>query len=132
EMVHRELGNVDAHFTGDRRNEPVHFAVELQRLHHFGAKDFQRTAVVVQVHAGGRRNQLVRELGRQTARQPRIFPILAPPAHDVVALVHSTDQVRQIPWVVLKVAVGGGDQPPSRFFEAGGKRGRLAEVPAKP
>ena len=48
-MVHDVLFDARAELARDRRQEPVHLAVELHRLHDFGAEHLQRAAVVVQV-----------------------------------------------------------------------------------
>ncbi len=58
-VIDDHLGDLDADLAGDRRQEPVHLAVEPQRLDDFGAEHLQRAAVVVQRHAGRPRDQPV-------------------------------------------------------------------------
>ena len=130
-MVDDHLGDRDADLAGDRRQEAVHLAVEAQRLDHLGAKHLQRTAVVVQRHAGRPRDQLVGHHARQAAGDERVFAILAPAADDVVALFDQRDHRGNVARIVLEVAVGGHDQAAARVRDAGGKRRGLAEVAAE-
>src|SRR4029078_4950478 len=66
------------------------------------------------------------------ARQPGIFAVLAPAAHDVGPCLDPADHLRQITRIVLKVTVGRRDQAPSGVLDAGRKRRRLSEIPPEP
>ena len=130
-MVHFHLGDLHADLAGDGRQKPVHLAVQPQRLDHFGAEHLQRATVVVKRHAGGPRDQLVGNHRRQASRDERILAVLAPAAHDVVALVDQGDHRRNVARVVLEVAVGGHHQPATGGRNAGRKRRGLAKVAAE-
>ena len=61
----------------------------------------------------------------------RVFPILAPAADDVVALIDQRHHRGNVARIVLQIAVGGDHQPAARVREAGRKRRGLPEVAAK-
>ena len=131
-MVDDALGNRHAQLAGNRRQEPVHLAVQPQRLDDLRAKHLQRAAVVVQLHARRPRDDPVRHHRRQPARQERVLPVLPPAADDVGALLDQLDQRRDVRGVVLQVAVRRHDQRPARVRKPGGERRRLTEIPPEP
>ena len=130
-VVDLHLGHGDAHPGGDRGDEAVHLAVEPQALHDLGADRLQRAAVVVQVHAGGPRDEPVREpRGQPLAtsgscrcrRQPQT---MSKPSSSFAT------SARDVGGVVLQVAVRGHDDVAARVVEPGGEGRRLAEVAAQ-
>ena len=127
-VVDHDLGDGDALLAGNRRQEPVHLTVELQRLDDFGAEHFERAAIIVQVHAGGRRDQPVRNRRGQSPRQECVLPILPPAADNVGATFERVHHCGNVARIVLEVAVGSDDQPAPRVSETGGERGGLPEV----
>src|SRR5205823_5467956 len=130
-VIHRDLGDGHTLLARDRRQKPVHLAVQLQRFHYVRAKRLQRAPVVVQPDAGGDRDHLVGDDRRHAAREERILPLLAPPADDVIAALEQIDERRDVARIVLQIAVGGDDDAAARMVEAGGKRRRLTEVAAE-
>ncbi len=131
-MVDHLFDDRDALLAGDRRQKPVHLAVQLQRLHDLGSEHFQRTAVVVKLDAGRKRDDRVGDHRGQAAIEERIFPVLSPARDDVgAALLQDFDHPRNVARIVLQVAVGRHDVAAARVGEAGGKRGSLAEVSAE-
>ena len=128
-MVHDHFADADANLAGNGWQEPVHLAVQLQRLDDLRAEDLQRAAVVVQTHAGRPGDQAVRHHRRQPPRDERVLPVLAPAADDVLALIDQIDHARQVSRIVLQIAVGGRDEPAARELESCRERRRLAEVP---
>ena len=102
----------------------MHLAIELQRLDDLGTEDLQRTAIVVQLDARGPRDEPIGEHRRQPAIDERILAVLAPAAHDVAFVLpmpfftelptppsRRATIAGEIARVVLKIAVGGGNQP---------------------
>ncbi len=106
----------------------MHLAIQPQRLHDFGAEGLERTAVVVEMDAGGPRDQAVGQKRRQAPVQPGVLPILSPAAHDVESLIEPRDHRRNVARIVLEVAVGCDDDAATGGGESGRKRGRLSEV----
>ena len=131
-MAHDHLVDRDpepARYGGD---EPVHLAVELQVLHHFGPEGLQRASIVVKMDAGGHGDEPVRDLGWKRPGEKRVLPVLPPAAHHVESRVEPLDQARDVPGIVLQVGVQGHDDRGPRFGEARGQRRGLAEVLAEP
>ena len=129
-MVHRHLGQRDAHPRRDRGDETMHLAVEAQPLHHLGAHRLQRAPVIVEMDPGGRGDDPVRE-PRGDLLRDRIATLLAPSADHVVSLVQLGDEAWDVGRIVLEVAVGGDDDLAAGVVEAGGEGGGLPEVPAQ-
>ena len=114
-MVDHHLGDAHALLAGDRRQEPVHLAVEAQRLDDLRAEHLERAAVVVQRDARGHGDQPVGEHRRHAAGEERVLAVLAPAADDVEAARRSSSHhPRDVGGVVLQVAVGGDHQPAAR------------------
>ena len=131
-MVDDVLDDRDAELARDRRQEPVHLAVQLHRLHDLGAEHLQRAAVVVQLDARRPRDQPVRDHRRQPPVDERVLAVL-PPARDDVGrrLLEPIDHGADVARIVLQVAVHRDDVAPARVREAGGEGGGLAEVAAE-
>ena len=131
-MVDDDFGDTHALIAGDRRQEAVHLAVQTHALHDLRAKDLQRAAVVVQVHARNGGDQTVGDHRRQPARDELVLSVLPPAARDVVAALDHLDHRRNVARIVLQIAVRGDDEPSARVIEAGRERRGLAEIAPQP
>ena len=131
-MVDHVLDDGDAELARDRRQEAVHLAVQLHRLHDLGAEHLQRAAVVVQLHAGRARDQPVGDRRRQPPVDEGVLAVL-PPAATMSAGVFSSsiDHGADVARIVLQVAVHRDDVAPAGVSEAGREGGGLAEVAAE-
>ena len=117
---------------GQERDEPVHFAVNLDAFDHLVAVGFQAAVEVVQLDSGSQPRRAVEEFTRQ--RLPdRIEPALFPSADQVVSLfgnhpVQFRDFVRR----VLQIGVHRDhDVAPGRF-EAAVESGRFPVIAPEP
>ena len=126
-VVDDVLGDRDAHLAGDRRQEPVHLAVQLHRLHDLGAKHLQRAAIIVELHAGHLRDDPVGNHRRQPAADESVLSVPAPPGDDVEPL-RELDHGGDVPWIVLEIAIGRDDETAARVREPGGEARGLSEV----
>jgi hypothetical protein len=83
----------------------MHLAVQFHALEHVALVRFQRTAVIVQVHAGDARDQAVGEATGQVALDRVVLAVLAPAGHDVEAFVDLCQQFGDVFRIVLQVAI---------------------------
>ena len=60
-----------------------------------------------------------------------VAAVLAPAAHDVGAAFDGLDHRRDVPRIVLQVAVGGDDDAAARVVKSRRESRRLAEIPAE-
>jgi len=104
-VVDHHLVNRHAQLAGNGRQEAVHLAVQPQRLDHLGPEDLERAPVIVQRHARGPRNDPVGDNRRQAPRDEGIFPVLPPPADNVVAGLDARHHLGNVARVVLQVAI---------------------------
>ena len=111
-----------------RRNEPVHVAVEADLFDHRSAIGLERRPEVAQRDAGRFRDQPVGDPRRQPARPEVVGPVLAPAADHVVAFGELGEQQRKILGRMLQIAVHRDDNPAACPVEPGGERRRLAVV----
>ena len=113
---------------GEGGDEAVHFAVEGDVLDDFAAIGFEGGAEVVDVHAGDGGHELVCGAGGDAAQKEVVAALGAPAGDDVVALFELGEELGDLVWVVLEVAVHGEDELTPGVVEAGGEGGGLAEV----
>ena len=130
-VVDDHLGDAHPLLARDGGDEPVHLAVEAQRLDHLGLEDLERATVVAQPHPGDPRDQQVGDAGDEPAGDPGVAARLAPAADDVEPLAQLVDHPRNLAEIVLQVAVRGRDQASPGGREPGRERRRLTEVAAQ-
>ena len=108
----------------------MHLTVQLHVGQDRAPVHLQRAPVVVQSHAGHRRDQPVRDPRGQLARPGVVLALLAPSGHDVDRPV-GIEQLQQpgdLGRLVLQVAVQRHHDVAPDVIEAGLKRGRLSVV----
>ena len=130
-VADRQLADGGAHPAAQGGQEAVHLPVQGHVLEDLAAVDLEGAPVVVEADPGDPRDQGVGDLRGEPPRPERILPVVAPAAHDVVALLELVDQPRDVRRVVLAVPVEGDDERAAGQVEAGRQRGGLAEVRAK-
>ena len=130
-VADRHFGHARAVEAGQRGDEAVQFAVEVDVLQHLGAVGLEGGAEIAQVDAARLGHQPVGDARRDLAHDGVVDAVLAPAAGDVVALVDLFEQRGNVLGRVLQVAVHGDDDVALGFVEARRERGRLAEVAAQ-
>ncbi len=112
--------------------EAVHAARELRARQELAPIGLEPAAAVVDGHARRARDEPVRCLRRQHAREKRLLAREAPPAGDVDAgPFERGEEPRNVARVVLPVAVEGHHDRAARVGEARRERRGLAEVPVE-
>ena len=109
----------------------MQLAVEAQPAHDLGAVGLQAAVHVVEVHARDPARDRVEDPREHPAAE-RVPPTRLPARDEVEALVELGEQARDLGGIVLEVAVDRDDHVALRLREAGGERGRLAEVSSQP
>ncbi len=99
------LSHARAIKTGQRGNEAVQFAVQVNVLQNFGAIRLEGCTEIAQIQAGDFRHQPVRDARRNLARDRVVDAVLAPAAGDIVAFFDLGKQRRDIVGIMLQVAI---------------------------
>ena len=94
-VLDRNLADRRAIPARQRRNEPVHLAIQRNVLDHFMPIRLERRAEVVNVHARKLRHQPVRAARRNPPHHEVVDALLAPARHHVVALFELFQEVRE-------------------------------------
>ena len=110
----------------------MQLAVELNLLNNLAPVRLERRAEIVQRDAGELGHQPVRRAAGNLPRQPMVAPRHAPAAYQVVALLNSLQEFRNLRGIVLQVAVHGDNHFAAREVEPGLERRRLPEIPPQP
>ncbi len=112
-VPHVHLGHAGALYAGQHRNEAVHLAVEVEVLGHLQPEDFERAAVVVEVHARQPANEGIGNSAGDFAQQHSILPIAPPSRHYVpTARLQFVAHGQDVERVVLQIAVHRDDVLP--------------------
>src|SRR6266568_7198662 len=90
----------------------------------------ESAAEVAEPHAGDACDQPVRDPGRKDASRI-VSPVATPSAHNVVSLVDLLEEVRDVMWVVLQVAVQEDQHVAAAEVDPRLHGRRLPEVAAK-
>ena len=117
--------------TGEGRNKPMKFAVEIDVLENLGAIGFEGGAEVAQFDAGRAGHQPVGDTRGKLAGDGVVDAVLAPTAGDVVAFFDLLEEGWDVFRVMLEVAIERDDNLTLSFVESGGQRGGLSEVAAE-
>ena len=128
-MVHDRFCDRDALFARDSRQKSVHLTVELEWTspHPSETPSASSNREAETPVDGSRRNQTVGHHRTAVGAEDEwIFPVLAPPADDVVAAAVSSviDHLLGCRAGLLEIPVRGHDDASARQIEAGGERGR--------
>src|SRR6476620_1632432 len=91
-----DFGDSCAMRAGERRNEAVHVAAETNALDDWRTVRLEGRSEIVQRNAGELRDQPVRDLRRQSSGPVVVDAPLAPAADDIVPVVESGEEERQI------------------------------------
>ena len=129
--AHRHLGHAvrGGHGGHPRRDEPVHLAVQPHLAQHRRAECLQAAAQILEAQAGDAPDQAVGQHRRELAQCEAVLPVLAPAGHQVVRFVEQlVDQQRDVPRVVLQVAVHGDDDIATRRVDTRLHGRRLPEI----
>ena len=129
-VVDGQLGDAKAAVVGEHRDEAVELAVEGEPADDLGAIGLEPAVHVVQPEPGDAAGDGVEDPREQSPPQ-RVAAVRLPAGDEVEALVELGQQARDLGGVVLEVAVDRDDGLALRLGEAGGERGRLAEVAAQ-
>src|SRR5262249_26599993 len=130
-MVDRDLRNAIALLVREHWDETMQLAVEHEASYDLGAIRLEAAVHVVEVQARHAPGDPVEELRRKPSRD-RVASACLPARHEIESLLELREQARDLGRVVLQVAVDRDHDVPGCLGEAGGERGRLAEVPAEP
>ena len=103
--------------TGQRGDEAVELAVEIDVLEDLGAVGFKRGAEIAQVDSAGLGHQPVGDARRNLAHDGVVHAMFAPAAGDVVALIDFLEQRGNVLGAVLKIAIHGDDHVALRLVE---------------
>ena len=85
----------------------------------------------MQLHAGDAPDQAVGDAGGEFALQSSVLALMAPAAHQVIALPQFGQQHRDVGRIVLQVAIEAHDHLALGDIKPGGHRGGLAVVLAQ-
>ena len=110
-VIDDALGDGDALLARNGRQEPVHFAVELERLDDLGSKRFERASVVVQVYAGRAEISQFAIIDGRRREKKASFRFFRQPQTMSCATFERFDEARNIAWIVLQIAIGRDDRP---------------------
>jgi len=80
----------------NRRDEPVHFTIELQVLNDVSPVCLQGTSVIVEVYSGDFADQGIREDRGEPSRQKGVFPFFPPAAYQIIPFIEFFEQHRDI------------------------------------
>jgi len=111
------LGDARAIETGQRRNEAVQFAVEMDIFQHLGAIGLEGGAEIAQLHAGGLGHQPIGDARGNLAQQRVVHAVLPPAAGDIVSLFDFFEQRGNVLRRVLQVAIHRDDDLALRFVK---------------
>ena len=130
-IADRNFGDARAVETGQRGNEAMQLAVEINVLEHFGAVSLERGSEIAQRDSRRFRHQPVGDARGKFAGDSVVDAFLAPAARDVVAFLDLGEQRRNILRRVLQIAIERNDHVALRLIETGGKSGGLSEIAAQ-
>ena len=85
----------------------------------------------MQVYTGNARDDAIGDTAGQIAFDRRVLAILAPAGNDVKAFVKLGQQLGNVVWIILQVAVHRHDNVASGVIQPGHERGGLAVVAAE-
>src|SRR5438132_2122781 len=108
--------------------KPMHLSIKANTIDNPPLISFERTAEIVETHAGNRRNQPVSQNARNVALDDIILPIFPPARHHVKTLLQPLEHSRNICRIVLTVAIHWDDHIPLSEIEARHHRGGLSRV----
>ena len=104
-MIDDDLVDARAEVGGDRRNEPVHLAVEPQPARDVAAIRLEHASVVVHVNAGDRADQPVGRHRRDPPHDEVVLAVVPPAGDEVTALFELGDEARDVARIVLAIRI---------------------------
>src|SRR5215831_7884131 len=128
-------GNFDdsrAGGAGERRNEAVQLAVELNFLNDFAAVGLEGRAEIVQFYSGELRHHPIGGAARDLPHQPVVAARIAPSAYQVVAFFDLFKEAGNLFRIMLEVAVHRDNDTAASEVESGLERRCLAKIAPQP
>src|SRR5262249_34284557 len=116
---------------GERWNEAMQLAVELNFAQNLAAIGFEGSAEVVELDAAKFGHQPICCAARNLAHEPVVAAGIAPAADEVVAFFDFFEEFWNLFGIMLQIAVHRNDDFTAREIETGFERGCLAKVTAE-
>ncbi len=104
-VLDRHLADRRAVPARQRRDEPVHLAVERNVVDHLAPIGLERRAEVVNIHAGQLGHQPVGNARRNPAHDEVVDALLAPAGDNVVALLELLQEIGNLRRIVLQITI---------------------------